>query len=88
MVVTYDDHIELRSSALNLTLARSDYYLDRLSDLTDFDGFIARSLVPQAKMYKDTGASGKFIAQTLFFIDSKNEIYANMGVKFPPTVLA
>lgn len=86
-ITTYDDHIVVTSDWRDMILARSDYYLDRLSGLTDFDGFVARLMVPQAKMYKDTEASGEFIAQTLFFIDSRHEIYADMGVRFPVVAL-
>ena len=77
-----------------VTLMRTDYFMDRLEGLEGYNGFFPRVLLPSVKMYNKYASEellspsyDKYVTQTLFMIDSKAEIYGHMGVDFPPVPL-
>ena len=70
-------------------MARTNYYKEKLKDLTGFDGFFQRLFIPASRMYKKDSESGEYTyaTQTLFWIDSANEIKVDVGLDFPTVKL-
>ena len=63
---------------------RSNYFFRKLTDMADFNGFFGRSFLPQNKIYKkDADGNYSYATQTLFFINSTNEIFVDVGLDFP-----
>ena len=63
---------------------RSRYFFNKLTDMADFNGFFGRNFLPQNKIYKkDADGNYSYATQTLFFINSTNEIFVDVGLDFP-----
>ena len=80
-VQPYDDHVWLNISNTQMAFARTDYYYKHLDDMPDFQGFFPRTYLPQTKLYRSLDNSWEKV--TLFFIDSKQEIFTGVGLNFP-----
>ena len=86
-----DDRVVIQpgTSSNGLAFARTNYYTNRLNGLEGFDGFFPRLFIPNSRIYKKNEDTDEysFATQTLFWIDSTNEIKVGVGLDFPPVLL-
>ena len=90
--MTLDDDrviIQTGTGSNSLAFARTNYYTSKLNGLDDFDGFFPRLFIPNSRIYKKNEGTDEYtyVTQTLFWIDSTNEIKVGVGLDFPPIPL-
>lgn len=78
----YQDHIYIADS---IPIMRTPYFTERLSNLTEFDGFVGRWYFPGEKLVSQETNTSAIV--TALVIDTANEISVGVGYDWPPVVL-
>lgn len=81
-LTVYEDHLDLKDS---FPIMRVPYYREKLSELANFDGFVARWYIPGEKLYFKKSSTTAII--NVMIIDSAEEIKVGVGYDWTPVVL-